>query len=153
MNSGNIKQSAISCLWLILATTLVPQVFSRAQNPSPHQGNISAKPTISITGVPHAGQGGTGRVEPISGVVKGVVFASHKVVIYAFAGETWWVQPTAVNPLTDVDNVGKWETDTHLGNSYAALLVRDAFKPPATIDALPSVQGDVIAIVRVAGVR
>jgi hypothetical protein len=147
METGNFKRSVRLCFWLTLVAALVTAAPSRSQQAAPHQGNIS------ITGVPHAGPGGPGPTEPISGRVRGVDFATHKVVVYVFAGDRWWVQPTAANPLTDIDATGNWETDTHLGSSYAALLVRQSFRPSATIEALPSVQGDVIAVVRVAGVR
>jgi hypothetical protein len=75
------------------------------------------------------------------------------VVIYAFAGGKWWVQPTVASPFTDIDDHGNWQTDTHLGSSYAALLVKPSFKPAGTIDGLPVVRGDVIALARVAARR
>jgi hypothetical protein len=50
-----------------------------------------------------------------------------------YAGGTWYVQLTVAAPLTDIDNSGKWETDTHLGSGYAALLVKQSFKPAATV--------------------
>jgi Ca2+-binding RTX toxin-like protein len=137
----------------MLVVTLVPQALSLGQQSSSYQSNNSAKASISITGVPHAGPGGDEPIEAISGVVRKVDFAAHKVVVYAYAGGTWWVQPTAANPLTDIDRTGKWETDTHLGSTYAALLVRQSFKPSATIGTLPNVQGDIVAIVKVAGVK
>jgi hypothetical protein len=135
----------------MLAAILISQAIATAQNPANHPNKAASAPSISITGVPHAGTGGPEKIEPISGRASGVDFARYKVVIYAFAGGTWWVQPTVAEPLTDIDNKGNWITDTHLGTSYAALLVRASFKPPVTANTLPKVQGDVVAFARVAG--
>jgi len=153
MESGTAKKYAMRGLWAIFVATLVVATLSPGQQAPTHQGGNGAKASVSITGVPHAGAGGSEAMEAISGSARGVDYAKHKIVIYAFAGGTWWVQPTIANPFTDIDTAGKWETDTHLGSSYAALLVKDSFKPSATLGALPGVQGDVVAVVRVAGLR
>jgi hypothetical protein len=58
------------------------------------------------------------------------------------------VQPTVAEPLTDVDEDGKWESKTHGGVEYAALLVKSSFKPPATCDTLPKADPEVLAVVR-----
>lgn len=115
------------------------------------QKNESAA-KISITGIPPAGQGGPGPTAEISGTASGPDLRDLRVVIYAYAGGQWWVQPTVANPMTSVDaSSGKWETDTHLGRSYAALLVRRNYKPPATTDSVPAVGGDILASDTVAG--
>src|ERR1035438_2564655 len=75
-----------------------------------------SSPKIAITGIPHAGQGGPGPTEEISGTASGPDLRELRIVIYAYAGDQWWVQPTAANPMTSIDaSSGKWETDTHLG--------------------------------------
>lgn len=102
--------------------------------------------TIEITNVPPAGPGGPDRTEPISGKVRGVKPGKHKVVVYAFAGGTWWVQPTVAAPLTDLDESGGWQTITHLASTYAVLLVTPGYKPPATMSDVPKAGGEVLAV-------
>jgi hypothetical protein len=110
--------------------------------------------TIEIVGIPPAGQGGPGPTAEISGKASGPDLRNLRVVVYAYAGDQWWVQPTAANPLTPIDvSSGKWETDTHLGRTYAALLVRRTYKPAATTASLPETGGDVLASDTVAGKR
>lgn len=114
----------------------------------------SEKPKVAITGVPPAGQGGPGPTAEISGTASGPDLRNLRIVIYAYAGGQWWVQPTVANPMTSIDAAsGKWETDTHLGRSYAALLVRRSYKAAATLDNVPAVAGDVLASDTVAGKR
>jgi len=90
---------------------------------------------------------GPDRVEKMAGTVSGVNREECRVVVFARTN-TWYVQPYAASPYTTISN-GKWETDTHLGDEYAALLVKSSYKPTATTDTLPKVGGDVLAIVRV----
>jgi hypothetical protein len=45
----------------------------------------------------------------------------------------------------------KFETETHGGQTYAALLVKASYKPAATVGVLPAVGGDVVARHRAAG--
>jgi hypothetical protein len=135
----------------MLLALLASQFACVAQKQAHQDSKLSAAPSITITLVPHAGTGGPDRTEPIKGLVKGVDFTNFKVVVYAFAGGTWWVQPTTAEPLTDIDDSGKWETDTHLGITYAVLLVKASFNAPATASTLPRVQADVIAVTREAG--
>jgi hypothetical protein len=123
-------------------------------------GSISAQrpkeppPRVTISGIPPAGEGGPGRTEPISGTASGPDLRNLRIVIYAYAGGQWWVQPTVASPLTPIDaGTGKWDTDTHLGRSYAALLVRSGYKAPATSDGLPEVGSSILARDVVAGRR
>jgi hypothetical protein len=110
--------------------------------------------TVEITGVPPAGQGGPGPTAEISGKAAGPDLRNLRIVVYAFAGDQWWVQPTVANAQTLIDaENGKWETDTHLGRSYAALLVRRTYKAPATAPTLPETGGDILARDLVAGKR
>ena len=115
------------------------------------QAKPAAKLSIAITQPPHAGKGGPDQTEPISGEVHGVDYATHKVVIYTFAGGTWWVQPTVAEPLTDIDQSGKWQTITHMGSTYAALLVKPSYKAPATMSSVPKAGPDVLAVALIAG--
>ena len=89
---------------------------------------------------------GPAGMDAIAGSVTGVDVQQCKVVIYAL-GDIWYVQPTAARPLTDIGKNGKWETDTHGGSEYAALLVKSTYRPRPTVAALPQVGDDVLAIV------
>lgn len=115
------------------------------------QAKQGASLSIAVTEAPHPGLGGPDQTEPISGNVRGVDYGTHKVVIYTFAGGTWWVQPTVADPLTDIDQTGEWQTITHLGSTYAALLVKPSYRPPATMNSVPKVGPDVLAVTLVAG--
>jgi hypothetical protein len=54
------------------------------------------------------------------------------VVIYAGTNQ-WYVQPLLTAPLTRIRGTLKWSNKTHLGEAYAALLVREAYLPPDTL--------------------
>lgn len=130
---------------LILLAVCASMVAMSAQTRSqPKQG---AKPAIAITTVPPRGEG-PDRMELIAGTVSGVDVSQCKVVVFAKT-DTWYVQPTIAEPYTSVEPGGRWETDTHLGYEYAALLVRPSYKAPATVGALPAVGGNVLAFARV----
>jgi signal transduction histidine kinase len=58
------------------------------------------------------------------------------------------VQPYADEPHTQIRPYSKWRSTTHLGTEYAALLVEPGFKPPPSIEVLPS-QGDGVISVAV----
>lgn len=111
-----------------------------------------SKPEITITVIPPSGDGSPGRLEDIRGTVKGVDFRTHKVVIYSFAGNVWWVQPDTLLPLTAISSEGSWETEAHLGRQYAALLVIAAFKANVILRKLPEVGQGLLAIEIVAGI-
>jgi hypothetical protein len=104
---------------------------------------------LQITTVPPASPGGPDKMDRIAGVVN-TDCENCAVVLFAL-GDVWYVQPGTASPYTTFDANGKWSTDTHLGTEYAALLVRRSYKPPARTITLPTVQGDVLALVRVRG--
>lgn len=112
------------------------------------QTSASLEPSIQITDVPPRG-GGPDRMATIAGKVSGVNSNEFKVVIFSRTN-TWYVQPYANAPYTSIDALGKWETQTHLGDEYAALLVKPSYKPPATTDTLPPEGGLVLAVISVA---
>ncbi len=113
----------------------------------------TAKPAITITQVPQFDEkGGPERLGTIKGKVQGADDCKDcKVVLFAYTN-TWWVQPVADSPDTAVVN-GKFESETHLGTAYAAMLVRSTYRAPATIARLPNVGGDILAIDRKTGER
>jgi len=121
---------------------------------TPFPGSLSgqgAAPNIQITGVPPAKQGNPTDMFRISGTVTGVQQPrDYAVIIYAFAADLWWVQPYDYQPKTAI-NDGKFQTLTHGGTAYAALLVRAGFKPEAKMPALPPEGGDIIKIASVDG--
>jgi hypothetical protein len=100
--------------------------------------------TVVFTTVPVAGHGPTSRGD-VAGLVRDLSTPSKfKVVVYAHT-DKWYVQPLASDPLTDIASDGAWSTWTHLGNRYAALVVRPEYRPAETLDALPSVGGMIVA--------
>jgi len=137
-------------MFTLRVLTLAALAVAASLGPSAAQD--TAAPRVAITGIPPAGQGGSGPTVEISGTASAPNMRDLRIVIYAYAGGQWWVQPTAANPMTPIDpSTGKWDTDTHQGRTYAALLVRKGYKPASTVDSLPVVGGDVLASDTVAG--
>jgi hypothetical protein len=108
-----------------------------------------ARPTVVVTVVPPAAQGGPARMAQISGRVHGAR-PGDTVVLFAKSG-LWYVQPFQLKPFTTIREDGTWTTSTHLGSEYAAMLVRPGYHPPLTLETLPEVSGLVIAVARVTG--
>jgi hypothetical protein len=136
------SQRILACFSCLLLIAIAFATGSRAYG----QG-----PKIKVTAVPHVGLGGSDLTELISGSVTGVDFFTHKIVIYAFAGGTWWVQPTSASPYTSIDKGGAWQTITHLGSVYAILVVNNAYKPPATTTDTPNAKGDILKVELIQG--
>lgn len=107
------------------------------------------KPSIEFTAIPPATEGGPDRREPVAGRVTGAR-PGQRIVLFAKAG-VWWVQPTRDEPFTPVQADSTWTTSIHLGTEYAALLVEPGYRPPSTMDVLPSEGGDVVAVKIVPG--
>jgi hypothetical protein len=106
-------------------------------------------PTITFTKVPSANPGGPLTSGIIEGQVRGTR-SGQKIVLYAKA-HSWWMQPAADKPLTDIDDHGRWSSETHLGTEYAALLVDPGYHPSLITDNLPAPGGSVRAIAVVNG--
>lgn len=103
------------------------------------------KPEIRITQVPPNDVGGPDKVDMIAGTTSGARGSEYKVVLYTRT-DRWYVQPTADNPYTTIDDKGKWQSETHLGRTYAAVLVRSSYNDARPIlSDLPSIGGDVVA--------
>lgn len=109
----------------------------------------ATKPSIEFSVIPSAEEGGPDRRAPIAGRVIGAR-AGQQVVLFAKAG-IWWVQPTRNEPFTSIQPDSTWTSSIHLGTEYAALLVEPGYRPPPTIDVLPSEGGDVVAVKIVPG--
>jgi hypothetical protein len=114
------------------------------------QGAGIAQPRVEITDVPPAGEGPTRRMR-IAGTVSGVdleACGDCRIVLYAET-DVYYVQPFANAPFTTIRANGTWETRTHLGYYYVALLVRASYRPPSKTDTLPEIGGAVLALTRV----
>jgi hypothetical protein len=106
-------------------------------------------PVIEFTKIPPADEGGPDKVDTIEGRVSGARPA-QKIVLYAKSG-SWWVQPYANQPLTEIRPDDTWQSSTHLGTEYAALLVDAEYRPPVRMDLLPPAGEGVIAVASVKG--
>lgn len=146
----------------VLARVVVPAV-SRAvptadRSATDPTGSPSASASISIivTEVPKVGAGDE-EMARIEGTVSGAP-PGARVVLFART-DRWLVQPTSGVPdhdwprgsNTPIDERGRWQNDTYLGQEYAALLVTDAYDPPSETLTLPGVGGAVLARVTVPG--
>ena len=83
-----------------------------------------------------AGEDNPEQLSAIRGRVIGAQ-PGQQVVLYA-GQKTWWVQPSADHPFTNIQGDGKWSNSTHPGMQYAALLVGRDFHPQTTTDVLPT---------------
>src|SRR4051812_19923199 len=107
-------------------------------------------PGIEFTEIPEAAGGGAARMEKIAGRVIGSRKRGEQIVLFARSG-TWWVQPFSSKPFTPIRNDSTWDSQTHTGTEYAALLVAPGYAAPKTVDVLPTRGGAVIAAATVAG--
>lgn len=108
-------------------------------------GNPNNPPTIIITNAPtdccYGSWAGS-----IQGSVNNVNTDSVAVVLYAQTN-MYWVQPYDFNPWTSVGCPGGFFTNsTHGGHHYCAILVKKTWNPPDTIDYLPPIGGNILAI-------
>ena len=101
-------------------------------------------PSIRFTHVPSIG-GGPNDMEHITGrVINGG--PDRNIVIYALNKGTWYVQPLRSHAMTGVSGDGTWDTPTHLGTDYGALLVVKGYRPAPKLRTLPTVDGTVLAV-------
>lgn len=99
---------------------------------------------LSITRIPrYQAEGGPDTRDTISGMVRGHAAADYRVLVYARA-DAWYIQPTPFS-LLPIENDGTWQTWTHTGSNYAALVVRKDYKPMTRLDVLPQLDTDVLA--------
>lgn len=106
-------------------------------------------PAVEITQIPPKAEGGSERLVPIAGRIRGAP-PGTRVVLYA-RSTLWWVQPFGNEPFTEIAGDGTWKTETHLGSDYAALLVTSDYKPAATVQELPAPGASVLAVTTVEG--
>jgi hypothetical protein len=110
-------------------------------------GNV---PSIVFTRIPQADPHGSALHDIIEGRVKGAS-PGQKIVLYAKIGK-WWVQPLVDQPMTDLRPNFSWTNATHLGTHYAALLVKDSYRPSNGLESLPEADDEVLAVAVVPGV-
>jgi hypothetical protein len=111
-----------------------------------------AHSSIEFDKIPPTGEGGPVLLSPVAGRVKGA-HAGEKIVLYAEdVNGIWWVQPQVIQPFITIKSDSSWETATHLGIEYAAILVDSGYRPPATTNVLPGQGGKVLAVTVVKGV-
>jgi hypothetical protein len=106
-------------------------------------------PSITFTRIPQADPGGSASHDIIEGSVTGAS-PGQKIVLYARAGK-WWVQPLVDQPLTALRPNFQWTNATHLGSHYAAMLVKEGYKPETALESLPQPNDAVLAIAVVPG--
>jgi len=109
--------------------------------------NSVANPAIEFTEIPLAAAGNPQKLTPIRGRVIGGT-SGQRVVLYAKAGTSWWVQPLTNEPFTKIEPDSKWSNFTHPGTDYAALLVGSDFQPPLKTEELPTAGVVAFAVVR-----
>ncbi len=106
-------------------------------------------PSVRLTRVPGADEGGGPAMEAIEGRAEGAR-PGQEIVLYARSGP-WWVQPYVEQPFTSLAPDGSFASPTHLGTHYAALLVEPGYRPPASTPTLPGLGAGVVAIALEAG--
>jgi hypothetical protein len=130
----------------VAESALVVNVDRRALGPK----ETGPAPELTITRIPrYDAAGGPDTRDTIAGTVHTPIASDFRVVVYARA-DAWYIQPTpfSMQPIRS-DNV--WQTWTHTGSSYAALVVRSTYKPATRLDVLPQPDADVLARVIVDG--
>jgi hypothetical protein len=110
------------------------------------QADEEKKPGITISSMPTNLPGENMAPDPIKGTVTDGDPSEQKVVIYAFGGDRWYVQPATDSPDIAIGQDGTWETETHGGLKFVALLVKTTFVPRPTVEVIPQVGGGILAV-------
>lgn len=127
----------------------VPAVLCQACRREQTSQQSTPGPSIAFTRIPQADPAGSSSHDIIEGVVSGGS-PGQKIVLYARTGK-WWVQPLVDQPLTGLRPNLKWTNATHLGTDYAALLVKDGYRPQQVLDTLPPTDDSILAVASVPG--
>ena len=101
---------------------------------------------IGITEMPPSGAGADSHGE-IGGWVACGNPTDYRVIVYA-GTDHWYIQPMRDDYYTSIRSNGAWHTPTHLGWTYAALLVRKGYQPDTDLGDLPAIGGDIVAIAK-----
>jgi signal transduction histidine kinase len=111
---------------------------------------MAAEPSVELSELPPAAEGGEFRFGTIAGRVSGAR-SGQRIVLYARSGD-WYVQPYADQPFTVIQPDSTWRSSTHLGTEYAALLVDAEYRPLARTPTLPGIGSGVAAVTVTEGV-
>ncbi len=134
------------CAFIWLTSGIIFVAFPAEEYQVVIKNNVECLPEILITEAPEevAGPSSWGNIQ---GVARNVNPSACRVVIYART-DKWYVQPWVDKPCTSIAANGKWQTGIHLGSVYAALLVKADYckNVPSTLNTLPPVGGDILAI-------
>jgi hypothetical protein len=114
-----------------------------------HYQKSTDSPSLELTKIPPAAQGGRERIDTIAGRVRNA-HPGQQIVIYAHSG-TWWVQPWPDRAFISIRADSTWSTETHLGFEYAVLLVDPEYHPLPTLDVAPTQGGPVVLVKIVKG--
>ena len=109
----------------------------------------TVQPTIEFTQVPTASQGGPNTHGMIAGRVAGAQ-PGQRIVLYS-RSNAWWIQPAIEQPFVKIRADQTWESPTHLGTEYAAVLVDEDYKPQNITSDLPMLGGEIKAVATVRG--
>lgn len=113
-----------------------------------HQAvKLDSDAEISFTQVPERNSGTQNKQDVMEGKISGAK-QGQRLVIYSKSGGLWWLQPLLTSPFTPILPDGVWRNETHLGTSYAVLLVDPGYHPAAVLDKLPP-RGQGVAAVAV----
>jgi hypothetical protein len=119
---------------------------------APPENEPRPRVEIAITEIPrYEPAGGPDTRADIGGRVTGELTRGYDIVIYARA-DAWYIQPVPF-ALHPIEADGSWKSWTHTGSSYAALVVRNDYKPLTRLDVLPPVEGSIVARTIVDGKR
>jgi len=111
-----------------------------------HSSNAAS---IAFTRIPQANPAGSARNDIIKVCVTGAS-AGQKIVLHAKTGKRW-VQPIVEQPTTARRPNFTLTNATHLGTPYAAVLVRDDYRPQTALDSLPETDHNILAVAVVVG--
>jgi hypothetical protein len=114
-----------------------------------HSQKSTDSPSLELTKIPPAAQGGRERIDTIAGRVRNAR-PKQQIVIYAHSGQ-WWVQPWPDHPFIPIKADSTWTTETHLGFEYAVLLVDPEYHPLPILDVAPTQSGPVALVKIVKG--
>jgi serine/threonine protein kinase len=125
-----------------LGAWMIPYIW-----PPPHP---PPNPEIRIEKIPPFDEyGGPTTHADIAGVVSGIPKSGYHVVVYVNTN-SWHVQPEVGTENIPIVN-GQWNTWTHTGKSYAALVVKDGYAAANPLFKLPRLNGEVIALAQQEG--
>jgi hypothetical protein len=135
-SSMNVARRATVLLSLVLLASMVACRRSTQRDP---------ESKILFTQVPERNSRNQNKQDVMEGTVSSAK-KGQRLVIYSKSGGLWWVQPLVTSPFTPILADGVWRNETHLGASYAVMLVDAGYQPAAVLNQLPANQNGVAAV-------